>query len=140
MRNNRIEEACCSNQSCANYWFLESKLPCGTLKIFFQQYRSKAEMLTASTCCLLYPGFCCKTLFRLAAGLVRERLSVLPLTGNIKTGRLGGVDIDSQIDSGRTRGHGSAVMTPTARLYKWLRHDQTIPFKIMTPLAAWLRQ
>jgi hypothetical protein len=26
MRNNRIEEACCSNQSCANYWFLESKI------------------------------------------------------------------------------------------------------------------
>ena len=24
-------------------------------------------------------GFCCKTLFRLAAGLVREPLSVLPL-------------------------------------------------------------
>ena len=48
MRNNRIEEACCSNQSCANYWFLESKLPCGTLKIFFQQYRSKAEKLTSS--------------------------------------------------------------------------------------------
>jgi hypothetical protein len=43
MRNNRIEEACCSNQSCANYWFLESKLPCGTLKIFFQQYRPKAD-------------------------------------------------------------------------------------------------
>jgi hypothetical protein len=44
MRNNRIEEACCSNQSCANYWFLESKLPCGTLKIFFQQYRPQAEV------------------------------------------------------------------------------------------------
>jgi hypothetical protein len=55
MRNNRIEEACCSNQSCANYWFLESKLPCGTLKIFFQQYRSKAEKLGMSICCPLYP-------------------------------------------------------------------------------------
>jgi hypothetical protein len=39
MRNNRIEEACCSTQRCAKYWFLESKLPCGTLKIFFQQHR-----------------------------------------------------------------------------------------------------
>jgi hypothetical protein len=29
--------------------------------------------------CPLYPRFCCKTLFRLAAGLVREPLSVLPL-------------------------------------------------------------
>jgi hypothetical protein len=44
MRNNRIEEACCSNQRCANYWFLESKLRCGTLKIFFQQYRPTADM------------------------------------------------------------------------------------------------
>jgi hypothetical protein len=26
MRNNRIEEACCSNQSCANYWFREPKI------------------------------------------------------------------------------------------------------------------
>jgi hypothetical protein len=44
MRNNRIEETCCSNQGCANYWFLESKLPCGTLKIF-----STASVKSGST-------------------------------------------------------------------------------------------
>ena len=42
MRNNRIEEACRSNQGCANYWLLKSKLRCDTLKIFFQQHRSTA--------------------------------------------------------------------------------------------------
>ena len=42
MRNNRIEEASRSNQGCANYWLLESKLRCDTLKIFFQQHRSTA--------------------------------------------------------------------------------------------------
>ena len=44
MHNNRIEEACNSTQRCANYWFLESKLRRGTLKILFQQYRPKADI------------------------------------------------------------------------------------------------
>ena len=40
VRNNRIEEACYSNQRCAGDWFFESKLRGNVLKIFFQQYRS----------------------------------------------------------------------------------------------------
>jgi hypothetical protein len=44
MRNNRIEEACCTNQGCANYRLLESKLRCDTPKIFFQQYRPNCDI------------------------------------------------------------------------------------------------
>jgi len=39
-RNNRIEEVCHSNQGCVLAWPFESKLRSGTLKIFFQHYRS----------------------------------------------------------------------------------------------------
>jgi hypothetical protein len=38
------QEGCNSTQRCANYWFPESKLRRGTLKILFQQYRPKADI------------------------------------------------------------------------------------------------
>jgi hypothetical protein len=43
-RNNRIGKPCNLNQRCAGDWIFESKLRCGALKIFFQQYRPGAEI------------------------------------------------------------------------------------------------
>jgi hypothetical protein len=41
MHNNLIKEACNSTQRCANYWFLESTLRRGTLKILFNSIDPK---------------------------------------------------------------------------------------------------
>src|SRR5258708_6777048 len=53
--------------------------------------RPKAEKLDLSICCPLSRRFCCKTLFGLAAGLVRERLgsSVEGVAAPTPDGRLG---------------------------------------------------
>jgi hypothetical protein len=48
LKKSAARAECATIESSANYWFLESKLPCGTLKIFFQQHRSKAEVLITS--------------------------------------------------------------------------------------------